>query len=503
MPHGGEEIGIEMEEVVQESSQVDVEEDDVDRTQVAQDHTITSTAKTDEQLPSSSTRPSMAQREGKHRRPVSGMPPPKGAGKKGGAVGKKAKPPPKIVDEPVDDSEEEEEDEDDGDSWYSESEEGQTWGEWMSETNDFTGWRLLKRAGFAGLVGILFGVLLAVVIKSAEEPEQISGDPCPADSTAPAAPAPVTGTCPYVGTQPAYAVIGVTEDCTARDEMSIKVTEGAGEGVVVTRELILDANWLWASTKDAGQKNCYGGKTWGGTGCEKCNPKDSVAPGGPNAADEEYSKACGEQMQVNYPTTAQLKDTYGLHMDADKKGFTIDFYTQTQYGATVGGRYFIGAGVGSMKYKLYNLMNMQFSFTTDVSSLECGLNGALYFVSMEEDGGYSKGNPGADYGSGYCDAQCPHDVKYNELRATGKHQFSDRHVEIRRGRNPEDRRQIAEFFWKSWYFCAIMYLQYLEFFVDRCSTDEEVVLRLSEARVDWRLRLSFSQATPRARLVHS
>jgi len=51
----------------------------------------------------------------------------------------------------------------------------------------------------------------------------------------------------------------------------------------------------------------------------------------------------------------------------------------------------------------------------DVSNLPCGLNGALYFVEMDRDGGLSKypGNKaGAKYGTGYCDAQCPHDLKF-------------------------------------------------------------------------------------------
>jgi len=43
------------------------------------------------------------------------------------------------------------------------------------------------------------------------------------------------------------------------------------------------------------------------------------------------------------------------------------------------------------------------------------LNGALYFVEMPQDGGLAKfpGNKaGAKYGTGYCDAQCPHDLKW-------------------------------------------------------------------------------------------
>merc|ERR1711970_219583 len=49
----------------------------------------------------------------------------------------------------------------------------------------------------------------------------------------------------------------------------------------------------------------------------------------------------------------------------------------------------------------------------DDSNLDCGLNGALYFVQMDADGGKSKyGNAGAQLGLGYCDAQCPHDLKF-------------------------------------------------------------------------------------------
>lgn len=45
----------------------------------------------------------------------------------------------------------------------------------------------------------------------------------------------------------------------------------------------------------------------------------------------------------------------------------------------------------------------------------CGLNGAVYFVSMDEDGGTSKfssNTAGAKYGTGYCDSQCPRDIKF-------------------------------------------------------------------------------------------
>ncbi|CAE8596930.1 unnamed protein product, partial [Polarella glacialis] len=48
----------------------------------------------------------------------------------------------------------------------------------------------------------------------------------------------------------------------------------------------------------------------------------------------------------------------------------------------------------------------------DVSTLVCGLNGAVYFVEMAAMGGKGleeNNRAGAKYGTGYCDAQCPHE----------------------------------------------------------------------------------------------
>jgi len=58
--------------------------------------------------------------------------------------------------------------------------------------------------------------------------------------------------------------------------------------------------------------------------------------------------------------------------------------------------------------------NNEFTFDVDLSGLPCGFNGALYFVSMDADGGlkkYPTNKAGAKYGTGYCDAQCPRDLK--------------------------------------------------------------------------------------------
>lgn len=61
-------------------------------------------------------------------------------------------------------------------------------------------------------------------------------------------------------------------------------------------------------------------------------------------------------------------------------------------------------------YQLFKLQNAEFTYDVDTSKVPCGVNGALYFVSMEADGSMRASNStntaGARYGTGYCDAQC-------------------------------------------------------------------------------------------------
>jgi len=39
------------------------------------------------------------------------------------------------------------------------------------------------------------------------------------------------------------------------------------------------------------------------------------------------------------------------------------------------------------EYEIFKLVNQEFTFTVDVSTLPCGINGALYFSQMDADGG--------------------------------------------------------------------------------------------------------------------
>ena len=69
---------------------------------------------------------------------------------------------------------------------------------------------------------------------------------------------------------------------------------------------------------------------------------------------------------------------------------------------------------GDNRYKQFKLANKEFTFDVDVSKLPCGVNGAVYFSQMLADGGASfpDDKAAANYGVGYCDAQCPHDIKF-------------------------------------------------------------------------------------------
>ena len=58
-------------------------------------------------------------------------------------------------------------------------------------------------------------------------------------------------------------------------------------------------------------------------------------------------------------------------------------------------------------YEDVKLNGQELTFDVELSTLPCGMNGALYLSEMAMTGGKSATNLGAAYGSGYCDAQCP------------------------------------------------------------------------------------------------
>lgn len=70
---------------------------------------------------------------------------------------------------------------------------------------------------------------------------------------------------------------------------------------------------------------------------------------------------------------------------------------------------------------MFYLLNRELSFEVDMANMGCGMNAALYFIAMQADGNKPAGYSGAQYGTGYCDAQpaqpdrpsCDEMVRYN------------------------------------------------------------------------------------------
>ncbi|KAK4148445.1 glycoside hydrolase [Chaetomidium leptoderma] len=169
-------------------------------------------------------------------------------------------------------------------------------------------------------------------------------------------------------------------------KMSWKRCSGAGSCSTVNAEVVIDANWRWLHNAD--QKNCYDGNKW----TDACS----------SATD------CASKCQLE---GAKYDETYGASTSGD--ALSLKFLTKHEYGTNIGSRFYLMNGAS--KYQMFTLMNNEFTFDVDLSTVECGLNGALYFVAMEEDGGmasYSSNKAGAKYGTGYCDAQCARDLKF-------------------------------------------------------------------------------------------
>jgi len=194
-----------------------------------------------------------------------------------------------------------------------------------------------------------------------------------------------------------------TETPEVHPQMSVNICDftANGEKVCVEEQgsVVIDSNWRWTHSLNAQDNNtspkvtnCYTGNKWDSTLC-------------PDVA------TCTKNCALDGADENKYRGTYGV--TAIQGGVRLNFVTRDQYGTNVGSRlYYLES---DSKYKMWKLVNKEFTFTVDNSNLDCGLNGALYFVEMDPDGGMSKyptNKCGAKYGTGYCDAQCPHDMKW-------------------------------------------------------------------------------------------
>jgi len=164
---------------------------------------------------------------------------------------------------------------------------------------------------------------------------------------------------------------------------------GGASCTTQSSSIVIDANWRWVH--NSASTNCYTGNTWDATICP-----DGVT--------------CAKNCELD---GADYAGTYGITTSGN--ALTLKFVTVSQQ-PNIGSRVYLLAPGSTSEYQTFDFRNQEFTFDVDVSQLPCGLNGALYFTQMDADGGVAKSKgtntAGPKYGTGYCDAQCPRDLKF-------------------------------------------------------------------------------------------
>ncbi|KAI1846612.1 hypothetical protein JX265_009084 [Neoarthrinium moseri] len=175
---------------------------------------------------------------------------------------------------------------------------------------------------------------------------------------------------------------------TAENHPSLSWSKCTSSGCSSTNgKVVVDANWRWLHDTSS-TTNCYDGNEW-----------TSVC----SSATDCTTKCALEG--------ADYSGTYGVTTSGN--AMTLKFVTNGPYSKNIGSRMYLMAS--DTAYQTFTLKGNEFAFDVDLSTVDCGLNAALYFVAMDADGGmakYSSNKAGAKYGTGYCDAQCARDLKF-------------------------------------------------------------------------------------------
>lgn len=154
--------------------------------------------------------------------------------------------------------------------------------------------------------------------------------------------------------------------------------------------VVLDMQWRWLHDKD-GYSHCLEEGSKGGWDSSLCPDAES----------------CSRSCAVEGVTADDYSKTYGV--DPVEGGVKLSYVAPK---GNIASRLYVMQDDDN--YRLFQLKNREFSVTVDVSALPCGLNGAIYFVEMPQNGGLDGdlNSAGAKYGTGYCDAQCPRGMKF-------------------------------------------------------------------------------------------
>ena len=182
----------------------------------------------------------------------------------------------------------------------------------------------------------------------------------------------------------AYAQQPGTQTAENHPQLPTQQCTTGGGCTTLSTSVVLDSNWRWLHST-SGYTNCYTGNSWDASLCP-----DPVT--------------CAQNCALD---GADYAGTYGI--TASGNALTLKFVT----GSNVGSRVYLMSD--ETTYHMLQLKNQEFTFDVDMSNLPCGINGALYLSQMDADGGMSKfpnNKAGAKFGTGYCDSQCPQDIKF-------------------------------------------------------------------------------------------
>lgn len=137
----------------------------------------------------------------------------------------------------------------------------------------------------------------------------------------------------------------------------------------VNGEVVIDSNWRWTHKK-GGYENCYTGNTWDASACPD-------------------NESCAANCELE---GADYAATYGVTTSGN--ALTMKFKQNNNIGA----RMYLMAN--SEKYEMFQMNGNEIAFDVENGEIGCGLNGAVYFVSMDEDGGLAR-SPGNKAGAKY------------------------------------------------------------------------------------------------------
>ncbi|KAM7210485.1 Exoglucanase 1 [Rhypophila decipiens] len=159
----------------------------------------------------------------------------------------------------------------------------------------------------------------------------------------------------------------------------------------INGEITLDSNFRWLHRAN-GYTDCFHDNRWNNYSLGCNSTRDCTENCALEGVDFTYSQRWNQNI-------------YGLKMT--NSSMSMRLVTKIDFGTQIGSKFYLLED--RHNYQMFTLLGNELSFDVDLSTVGCGVNAALRFVAMEQDGGlkrYPGNNAGAEYGTGYCDSKC-------------------------------------------------------------------------------------------------